>query len=98
MAAAALFLSMRYETFTDKTILVWRVPYSLFTIRMVGIVFGGLLIEPATALATGLAGLVSYVIAGLVAPRLADVVARTGVFRGTALSSTALEREQSQEV
>lgn len=64
----------------------------LFTIRMAGIVFGGLLIEPAAALATGLAGLVSSVIAGLVAPHPAGRMACTGVLSRTALGVSDCEK------
>lgn len=72
---------------------LWAVMYAFFGIVIAGVVFGRLLIAPELAISAALLSIVTYVLAALIAPRLADVIARTGV-----LSSTALGRERLQEV
>jgi energy-coupling factor transport system substrate-specific component len=93
MAEATQWVATRYTNYANRPMMIWAVLYASFGILVAGIVFRGLLIAPELAIPAALLSIVGYIVANLIAPRLADLVARTGV-----LSSTALGRERLQEV
>jgi energy-coupling factor transport system permease protein len=85
MAESTQWVGTRYQRYETRPMLIWSVLYALFGILVAGVVFGGLLIEWVLAISAGLASIASYVLAGWLAPRLAQAIARTGVLASTAL-------------
>jgi energy-coupling factor transport system substrate-specific component len=85
MGELSQLIGTRYKTYETRNLVVWGGVDALLGILISGVVFGSLMIEPTVAIPAALLSIVSYIAATLIAPRLAMLIARTGVLGGTAL-------------
>lgn len=88
MAEVSTWIATRYRRFRDRDIALSSVLHAILVIIVAGIIFRSLFIEWPLAIAAAASAIITYVIGGLLATRLARLIAGTGVLRSTAFGAT----------